>query len=129
MTFGNLPNKYKWRGGVLAGDGGIYCIPLNSPTVLKIDTRGTNALSEFGDLQGFYKWREGVLGADGNVYGIPLADTSVLRINPQGKRGLPMAERFGNLPGSGFKWCGGVLAHDGCIYGIPFDAAGTPRKA
>ena len=35
--FGNLAGDYKWVGGVLAPNGKIYGIPLNSAQILEID--------------------------------------------------------------------------------------------
>ena len=80
-TFGSLAGGYKWVGGVLAPNGCIYGIPLNSTTVLKIDPVA-ETVSTFGSLAGGYKWIGGVLAPNGCIYGIPYSATTVLKIDP-----------------------------------------------
>jgi len=113
-TFGSLSGTAKWAGGVLAPNGCIYGIPLNSTTVLKIDP-ATDTASTFGSLSGTDKWFGGVLAPNGYIYGIPYSDTTVLKIDPA----TDTASTFGSLSGT-LKWTGGVLAPNGCIYGIPY---------
>ena len=80
-TFGSLSGSDKWIGGVLAPNGMIYGIPLNSTTVLKIDPT-TDTVSTFGSLSGTAKWVGGVLAPSGMIYGIPYSSTTVLKIDP-----------------------------------------------
>ena len=36
--FGDLPKlKNKWQGGVVGGDGAIWCVPCDAPYALRID--------------------------------------------------------------------------------------------
>jgi hypothetical protein len=79
-TFGSLSGTSKWIGGVLAPNGMIYGIPLNSTTVLKIDPTGDTATT-FGSLSsGTSKWAGGVLAPNGMIYGIPINSTTVLKL-------------------------------------------------
>ena len=47
--FGSLGGGSKWRGGVLAPNGKIYCVPFGSAQVLEIDPT-TNTTNLFGSL-------------------------------------------------------------------------------
>ena len=115
-TFGSLTGTSKWYGGVLAPNGMIYGIPINSETVLKIDPT-TDTASTFGSLTGTSKWIGGVLAPNGMIYGIPYNSETVLKIDPT----TDTASTFGSLTGA-TKWQGGVLAPNGMIYGIPRDS-------
>ncbi len=56
--------KRCWCGGVLAGDGKIYCVPYNAVEVLCIDPLD-DSVSTFGMVGGIrWKWRGGALGSD-----------------------------------------------------------------
>ena len=114
-TFGSLPGG--WVGGVLAPNGKIYGIPVNSTTVLEIDPE-TQTATTFGSLSGTQKWYGGVLAPNGKIYGIPFGSTAVLEIDPE----TQTATTFGSLPGT-HKWWGGVLAPNGKVYGIPLNSA------
>jgi len=113
-TFGNTgqSSQGKWWGGVLASNGKIYGMPLNSTTVLEIDpiTRTTSTFpSSSRGCAG------GVLAPNGKIYGIPASSSfQVLEINP--------ITRTTSSFGSGGTYIGGVLAPNGKIYGIPNDA-------
>ena len=77
--FGISTGSFKWVGGVLAPNGKIYGIPLNSTTVLEIDPVNQTATT-FGSLAGATKWVGGVLAPNGKIYGIPFYSTTVLEI-------------------------------------------------
>ena len=111
---GSLSGTSKWVGGVLAPNGKIYGIPVNSTSVLVIDP-ATNTTSTFGSLSGTSKWYGGVLAPNGKIYGIPYTSTSILVIDPA----TNTTSTFGSLSGTS-KWIGGVLAPNGKIYGIPY---------
>ncbi|CAE8588000.1 unnamed protein product, partial [Polarella glacialis] len=115
--FGETGN-YKWLGGVLAGDGAIYCIPGDAHRVLKIvpATKQAYAIGEpFEDIRN--KWQNGFVGRDGCVYGIPQNFQGVLKIDPISEE----VTTIGSFDGSD-KWEGGVLAGDGNIYCMPLRA-------
>ncbi|CAE7363061.1 unnamed protein product [Symbiodinium pilosum] len=117
---------HKWSGGVLAGDGRIYCVPWTHPQVLVIDcgsasvffletSEGTGctaaSLSE-------HKWRDCLLAPDGCIYCVPWTAEAVLRIDVVGGR----ATCFGDLPPGESKWAGAALGSDGRIYCAPYDS-------
>ena len=112
----SLSSGAKWEGGVLAPNGKIYGIPLNSTSVLVIDP-AVGTATTFGSLSGTTKWVGGVLAPNGKIYGIPRDSTSVLVIDPA----TNTTSTFGSLSGND-KWLGGVLAPNGKIYGIPYNS-------
>lgn len=81
--FGYLGGKYKYLGGVLAGNGDVYFMPGYSLRVLKVETR-TETVRLVGQVLSdkANKWQNGYLGPDGAVYGIPVTAKKVLRISP-----------------------------------------------
>jgi len=88
-TFGNLSGTGKWYGGVLAPNGCIYGIPVNSTSILKIDPT-TDTATTFGNLSGTSKWVGGVLAPNGCIYGIPYNSTSILKIDVGIPESLPL---------------------------------------
>jgi hypothetical protein len=119
--FGSLSGSSKWYGGVLAPNGMIYGIPLDSTAVLKIDPT-TDTATTFGSVPGGSAWIGGVLAPSGMIYGIPRDSTAVLKITPA----ADAATTFGSVAGGG-AWSGGVLAPNGVIYGIPFNSTTVLR--
>lgn len=114
--------EHKWRGGVLAADGRIYCTPWAAETVLCIDPDGGIAWT-FGELsEGEGKWAGSVLADDGSIYCIPYNAATVLRIAPGDSAMTGTVSHLGNLGDRARKWRGGVLAQDGCIYGVPYNS-------
>lgn len=119
-----LNMDHKWRGGVLAGDGRIYCTPWTAENVLCIDPVAGVAWT-FGELpEGEGKWAGSVLANDGNIYCIPYNSATVLRICPPDKASTATGKvsYLGKLGDRARKWRGGVLAEDGCIYGVPYNS-------
>merc|ERR1712139_672930 len=115
---GKYEGKYKYLGGVLAGDA-IYAMPGDADQVLKIEC-GTDKVTtigrSFADLRCCHnKWQNGFLCRDGCIYGIPLKAESVLKIIPSTGETSTVG---GPLKGFN-KWEGGVLAGDGAIYCMP----------
>jgi len=104
----------KWSGFVLAPNGKIYGIPLDSESVLEIDPN-TQTTMLFGNFVGTHKWNGGVLAPNGKIYGIPSNPTQILEFDPETKE----VNTFGDLGNGSLKWNGGVLAPNGKIYGIP----------
>jgi len=129
--FGSLSGTAKWFGGILASNGKIYGIPLNSTQVLEsalapngkiyampynstqvleIDPETQN-VTLFGSLSSDNgKWAGGVLAPNGKIYGIPFSSTQILEIDPETQN----TTLFGNFSGAG-KWFGGVLAPNGVL--------------
>ena len=101
---------------MLAANGFIYAVPLNSTTVLKIDPTN-DTVSTFGSLPEGTKWFGGSLAANGSMYGSPFDSETILKIDPTNDT----VSTFGELVG-GDKWSGFVLAANGNIYGIPWDS-------
>ncbi|CAJ1339986.1 unnamed protein product [Effrenium voratum] len=111
-----LAGKDKWLGGVIAPDGGIYCIPCNKDCVLRICAE-TGDIATLGRTSpGEFKWSRGVLAKNGHIYGIPAAAESVLKISTG-----DLCE-IGTVPEGRWKWHGAALAEDGIIYCIPANA-------
>jgi len=120
-TMTGLVGTVKFYGGVLAPNGKIYCIPLQSNIVLIIDpqtnTYDTTTLS--GLTSGGFKWAGGVLATNGNIYGIPHNSSNVIIINPQ--TNTYDTSTITGISGSA-KYVGGVVAQNGIIYGFPNSA-------
>lgn len=111
----------KWKGGVLAQNSMIYCIPYCARRVLRIDPwrhRTVVVGDNLGDVYG--KWSCGILARNGSIYCLPGKARRVLRINP-GLEGEEedTTEFIGDDMGSEYKYHAGVLGEDGMIYGIP----------
>ena len=81
-TFGAFASGDTTKGGVLAPNGCIYCVPYSIPTVLKIDP-ATDTTSTFGELAGSAKWSGGVLAPNGCIYGMKATATTILKIDPE----------------------------------------------
>ena len=76
--------------GVLAGDGYIYGVPCDAPSVIQIDCQNdtVNFLGDLGDMPD--KYQGGFLNQDdGVVYCIPENAENVLRICPAGSSPVP----------------------------------------
>ncbi|HAK16483.1 MAG TPA: hypothetical protein DCM65_09565 [Acinetobacter junii] len=79
----SLSGTSKWMGGILGGDGKIYCVPYHSTNILIIDPiLQTATRSSMGaSLGGTYKWAGGILGGDGKIYCVPYDSTDILIID------------------------------------------------
>ena len=78
--FGNFEGSEKYIGGVLAPNGKIYCIPVNSTQILVIyPSNDTTFLS--GNFSGTVKWQGGVLASNGKIYCVPRNSTQILVID------------------------------------------------
>lgn len=111
----------KWRGGVLAPNGYIYCSPFNDNYVLKIDptsnTQSTigSSLSAYGSV----KWSGICMSMDGNYAICSMwGATSMLTINTANDTPVVVGSGFTG----GAKWSGIVTNKDGYSYMMPFDA-------
>ena len=114
---GYLSGTSKWRGGVLAPNGKIYCIPYSSTVVAIIDPEtDTIDTTSITGLSGGAKWYGGVLAPNGKIYCIPYSSTVVAIIDPE--TDTVDTTSITGLSGTS-KWYGGVLAPNGKIYCIP----------
>jgi hypothetical protein len=112
----------KWKCGVLANTGSIYCAPYCVDHILKIDTiRGTVEtlddieLPETGDAL----WQSGALVADNNIYYMPFCARRIMRLNPDNDSLSSVGDDLGEEE---YKYSGTVVANDDFVYGIPEDA-------
>jgi len=120
-TISSLPSGgQKCRGGVLAPNGKIYCVPDDLTYVIIIDpvtdTIDTTTIS----LPASPNWWGGVLAPNGKIYFIPNNGTSVGILDPD--TNTIDTTTISGLPAGGSKWSGGVLAPNGKIYGIPYSS-------
>ncbi|CAE8711862.1 unnamed protein product, partial [Polarella glacialis] len=101
--------RCKWRGGVLARDGSIYCVPDCAGEVLCIQP-GSKEVTTFGPVgNGRWKWRGGVLGADGKIYCAPYEPhENGLCIDPAKRRVTPVNA----FDGAGLRLPGFISAPD-----------------
>jgi hypothetical protein len=112
--------RHKWRCGVLANTGSIYCAPFHADHILKIDTiQGTVEtldnvrLPETGELL----WESGALARDNSIYYMPAnARRIMLRLNPDNDTLSSVGDDLGE------GWCkykGTVVGNDDFVYVIP----------
>ena len=62
---GGLHGFEKWEGGVLAADGAMYCIPLNSKHILKINPEGDGIAVQEEESAMPEMWNKGAAPAAG----------------------------------------------------------------
>ena len=79
--FGRLPKqKNKFQGGVLGGDGGIWCVPCDAAYACRIDPV-TDEVAIVGTLPAQHdKYQGGYADGDGNVFCVPECGRRVLKI-------------------------------------------------
>eukprot|EP00933_Yihiella_yeosuensis_P071654 TRINITY_DN7988_c0_g1_i5.p1 TRINITY_DN7988_c0_g1~~TRINITY_DN7988_c0_g1_i5.p1 ORF type:complete len:405 (+),score=97.06 TRINITY_DN7988_c0_g1_i5:138-1352(+) len=107
--------RCKWRGGVVAEDGCIYCIPDCSTEVLRIDPREKEVKTFARCGMAKWKWKGGVLAPDGKIYCAPYeTHEQILVINPA-KRSVDALPAF---DGGGLKLPGFVEA-EGTVLAVP----------
>jgi hypothetical protein len=109
----------KWKCGVLANTGSIYCAPYCAESFLKIDTiQGTVEtlddveLPETGDCL----WDSGALAADNSIYYMPCSACQIMRLNPDNDTLSSVGDDLGE---GGLKYRGTVVGKDDHVYGIP----------
>ncbi|CAJ1373457.1 unnamed protein product [Effrenium voratum] len=136
------PNgKYKYGGGVVAGDGTIYCLPSDADFVLKVVPETEEVTTIGPRFEGHNKWQNGFVGRDGNVklgggwvlslttsrYAIPCNAPGVLQIvcRTGQVNVLPIEMENALLQD---KWEGGVVAK-GDMYCMPQNAKKVLRIA
>ena len=108
---------WKWRCGVRAKNGNIYCAPYDADHILKINindgTVETLDNVELPDEWGDY-W-SGALAIDGCIYFMPSDARRILKLNPDNDT-LPSV---GDDLGEG-GYSGTVVGNDDFVYGIPY---------
>jgi hypothetical protein len=113
----------KWKCGVLANTGSIYCAPYCADHILKIDTiQGTVEtldnvrLPETGD---WGLWESGALASDNNIYYMPSCARRIMRLDPDNDSLSSVGDDLGQY---GYKYSGTVVGKDDYVYGIPDEA-------
>jgi len=114
VLFGSISGSTKFRGGVLAPNGKIYCTPATFTQIMTIDT-SNDSIELFGSFIGNDKWSGGALTPDGKIYCAPNNSTSVLVINTNNNTTYTV----GSLGTTTFKWNDAILAPNGKIYFVP----------
>jgi hypothetical protein len=111
--------KYKWKCGVRANTGSIYCAPYCADHILQIDTiQGTVETLDNVELPetGDFLWESGALATDNNIYYMPSNARRIMRLNPDNDTLSSVGDDLGR---GGYKYIGTVVGNDDCLYGIP----------
>ena len=112
----------KWKCGVRANNGNIYCAPYNSNSILKIDTND-GTVETLDDIElpetGCDLWLSGALAADSNIYYMPYNARRIMKLNPDNDS---LSSGGDDLGQGGCKYIGTVVGNDDCLYGIPDEA-------
>jgi streptogramin lyase len=121
-TFFGSP-KYTYfgnRGGVLAPNGKIYCIPTYHESVTVIDTNDDTVSFIDTIISGHYKWIGGVLLPNGKIYCAPYQQgDSILIIDTNDDSFYTIPG--GETNGGGGHWISATLASDGkTVYCAPY---------
>jgi hypothetical protein len=112
----------KWRCGVLANTGSIYCAPYGTDHMLKINTNdGTVETLDNLELPetGGGLWESGALATDNNIYYMPSSARRIMRLNPDNDSLSSVGDDLG---GDYHKYSGTVVGKDDYVYGIPDEA-------
>ena len=112
----------KWRCGVRANTGRIYCAPFNADRILQIDTiQGIVEILDNIELPetGGGLWVSGALASDYSIYYMPFNARQIMRLNPDNGTLSSVGD---DLVGYGLKYSGTVVGKDDCLYGIPYAA-------
>ena len=112
----------RWaRGGVLANNGCMYCLPLDeSAQIRKLDTihSTTTVLDvQLPDPNMIMRWISGALAFDGCIYFMPFNAHRILKLDLNKDSVCCVGDNFG---GAICKHTGTVADSDGYVYGIPF---------
>jgi len=114
--------RYKWRCGVRANTGSIYCAPYGADHILKIDPiQGT--VETLTDIEmpetGRGLWASGALAPDNHIYYMPAFARQIMRLNPDNDSLSSVGDDLGEGYG---KYSGTVVGNDEILYGIPYHA-------
>lgn len=118
---GDDDDGVKWKGGVLAGNGCIYCAPCkpSHTDILKIDMIHGTVLILSCQWSG--GWASGALALDEWIYFMPeFACRRILKVNPEDDTVMSIEIDVGRgLTLGTLLFSGTVAGNDGCVYGIP----------
>jgi hypothetical protein len=109
----------KWKRGVRANTGSIYCAPYNSNHILKIDTNdGTVETLDNVELPetGACLWISGALANDNNIYYMPSCARRIMKLNPDNDSLSSVGDDLEEA-GKG-KYRRTVVGKDDCVYGM-----------
>jgi hypothetical protein len=110
----------KWKCGVLANTGSIYCAPYYADLILKINTiHGTVETLDNVELPetGGGLWASGALATDNYIYYMPACARRIMRLNPDNDSLSSVGDDLGE--GDLCKYSGTVVGKD-YVYGIPY---------
>jgi len=111
-----LPAGAGMRGGCLAPNGKIFCLPTSTVyEALEYDpVTDTSTLFGAGQYPAISSgWQCPVVGPDGMVYGLPLSTNTILKIDPNTRAITTFGDTGSN------RYYASVVGVDGKIYGIP----------
>jgi len=121
-TFGNLgTGGDRWFGNVLAPNGDIFCMPLGSAQILRINVQD-NTTTLFGSLSGSARFIGGVLAPNGFIYASPYNAGYFMKINPETNQ----ISTFGSKP-TNSRHVMNIVAPNGKIYYCPIESNLTIR--
>lgn len=117
---------WKWRGGVVAGNGKAYFTPDQAGVVFTTDTVNGDVTVDLANNPPFppSAFSGAAIGRDGRIYFAPLDARTCFRLDPRPQGRPPLADKveiFGNAPG-GHAYDGATVGPDGRIYCIPHHA-------
>jgi len=114
----------KWRCGVLAKTGCIYCAPAYADHILKINTND-GTVETLDDVEmsetGRDLWASGALAEDNYIYYMPYryCALQIMRLNADNDICSSVGDDLGEQGG---KYIGTVVGNDDCVYGIPHES-------
>jgi hypothetical protein len=110
---------YKWKCGVRANTGSIYCAPHCADHILKINTND-GTVETLDDIElpetGGGLWESGALASDNSIYYMPYFARRVMKLNPGNDSLSSVGDDLGEDEG---KYSGTVVGNDDFVYGIP----------
>ena len=115
---------FNWHGTVMAPDGMLIGVPLQSRSVLCFEW-ATGKASIFGELpDDASMYTDGVLADDGCIYCSPWVGKRALCIDPTARTVALIGDELGATGGA---WLDGALGGDGCLYFPPHAATRVLR--
>ena len=110
----------KWRCGVLANTGSIYCAPYGTDHMLKINTNDGTAVETLDNLElpetGGGLWESEALASDNSIYYMPYFARRIMKLNPGNDSLSSLGDDLGEDEG---KYSGTMVGNDDFVYGIP----------
>jgi hypothetical protein len=113
--------RCKWRCGVRAKNGSIYCAPYYAEHILKINTND-DTVETLDDVElpqtGGALWASGALAQDNFIYYMPDHARRIMKLNSHNDTLSSVGANLGGGP----KYCGTVIGNDDYVYGMTDDA-------